>query len=129
MPATRASCSCWSSPWSLSSPPGPAAGPAGRAEPAPPGTAAVRAGGRRRHAWSLRIAGGEERVRLIGIDTPETVKPDTPVECFGPEASAHLHGSCCPPAPRCGSARDVEARDRYGRLLALPVARRRRPAS
>ena len=28
-----------------------------------------------------------ERIRLIGIDTPETVAPDRPVECFGPEAS------------------------------------------
>lgn len=27
-------------------------------------------------------------VRLIGIDTPETVAPGRPVECFGPEASA-----------------------------------------
>lgn len=33
--------------------------------------------------------GGEEVVvRLIGLDTPETVAPDRPVECFGPEASA-----------------------------------------
>jgi micrococcal nuclease len=33
--------------------------------------------------------GGEEIVvRLIGIDTPESVAPDRPVECFGPEASA-----------------------------------------
>ena len=33
--------------------------------------------------------GGEEIVvRLIGLDTPETVAPDRPVECFGPEASA-----------------------------------------
>jgi micrococcal nuclease len=32
--------------------------------------------------------GAEERVRLLGIDTPESVKPDSPVECFGPEASA-----------------------------------------
>jgi micrococcal nuclease len=28
------------------------------------------------------------RVRVIGVDTPETVKPDTPVACYGPEASA-----------------------------------------
>lgn len=35
------------------------------------------------------MRGGEEIVvRLIGIDTPETVAPDRPVECFGPEASA-----------------------------------------
>ena len=28
------------------------------------------------------------RVRVIGVDTPETVKPDTPVRCYGPQASA-----------------------------------------
>ncbi|MBM3685444.1 MAG: hypothetical protein FJW85_00360 [Actinobacteria bacterium] len=34
------------------------------------------------------VRGGEEIVvRLIGLDTPETVAPDRPVECFGPEAS------------------------------------------
>jgi micrococcal nuclease len=32
------------------------------------------------------------RVRLIGVDAPESVKPDSPVECFGPEASRVLHG-------------------------------------
>src|SRR5256885_6995400 len=31
---------------------------------------------------------GVVRVRVIGIDTPETVKPDTPVRCYGPQASA-----------------------------------------
>jgi len=31
-------------------------------------------------------------VRLIGIDTPETVHPRRPIECFGPEASAFLKG-------------------------------------
>src|SRR4051812_48740485 len=37
-----------------------------------------------------RMAGRREpvRVRVIGVDTPETVKPDTPVACFGPQASA-----------------------------------------
>jgi micrococcal nuclease len=30
------------------------------------------------------------RVRLIGLDSPETVKPGTPVQCFGAEASAYL---------------------------------------
>ncbi|MDH3226148.1 MAG: thermonuclease family protein [Thermoleophilia bacterium] len=30
---------------------------------------------------------GESTIRLLGIDTPESVKPDSPVECFGPEAS------------------------------------------
>jgi micrococcal nuclease len=32
--------------------------------------------------------GEEIVVRLIGLDTPETVAPDRPVECYGPEASA-----------------------------------------
>ncbi len=33
------------------------------------------------------IDGESVSVRMIGIDTPETVKQDAPVECFGPEAS------------------------------------------
>jgi micrococcal nuclease len=37
-----------------------------------------------------RLPGQREvRVRLIGVDTPETVKPDTPVACFGPIASSY----------------------------------------
>lgn len=63
------------------------------------------------------IDGHDETVRLIGIDTPETVKPNSPVECFGPEASAftkHL----LPEGTLVRLERDVEARDDYGRLLA-----------
>ncbi len=33
------------------------------------------------------LDGVDVTVRLIGINTPETVKPDSPVECFGPESS------------------------------------------
>lgn len=65
----------------------------------------------------LEVAGGRERVRLLGIDTPETVKPDAPVECFGPEASARTH-ELLAPGTEVLVQRDVEARDRYGRLLA-----------
>jgi micrococcal nuclease len=61
--------------------------------------------------------GEEERVRLIGIDTPESVKPGTPVECFGKEASAHLT-DLLPEGTPVRLERDVEARDRYERLLA-----------
>ena len=32
-------------------------------------------------------AGQRQRVRLIGIDTPESVRPGAPVECFGPESA------------------------------------------
>ncbi len=67
--------------------------------------------------------GEEETVRYIGIDTPETVKPDTPVQCGGPQAhvvNEHLVGD------RTVTLRfDAELRDVYGRLLAyvyLPSA-------
>jgi len=33
------------------------------------------------------VGGHQERVRLVGVDTPETKDPRKPVECFGPEAS------------------------------------------
>jgi micrococcal nuclease len=64
-----------------------------------------------------RIDGAQEKVRLIGIDTPETVKPRSPVECFGKEASAHTK-ELLPPGTPVRLVLDAEARDRYGRLLA-----------
>ena len=63
------------------------------------------------------IDGTEERVRLIGIDTPETKKPDTPVQCFGPEASDFTKG-LLPKGTPVLLVRDIEARDKYDRLLA-----------
>jgi micrococcal nuclease len=60
--------------------------------------------------------GDRERLRLIGIDTPESVKPDTPVECYGHEASART-ADLLPPGTRLHVERDVEPRDDYGRLL------------
>ena len=62
------------------------------------------------------FAGRAEKVRLIGIDTPESVKPNTPVECFGKEASHHLE-ELLPEGTPIRVERDVEARDQYGRLL------------
>ena len=63
------------------------------------------------------VDGRDEHVRLIGIDTPETVAPDRPVMCFGPEASAEAHRLLPDGAP-VRLVRDVEGRDAYGRLLA-----------
>ena len=60
------------------------------------------------------------RIRLWGVDTPETVKPDTPVQHFGPEASRFTKRAC--------SSRQVtlrlerrDLRDRYERLLAYVI--------
>ena len=63
------------------------------------------------------LAGRDEPVRLIGIDTPETVHPDRPEECFGAEASHHL-ADLVPPGTAVRLERDIEARDLYDRLLA-----------
>ena len=63
-----------------------------------------------------RIGDAVEDVRLIGVDTPETVKPGTPVQCFGERAShftkRRLSGR------RVRLVVGVERRDVYGRLLA-----------
>jgi micrococcal nuclease len=65
----------------------------------------------------VRIKGHDERVRLVGIDTPESVKPGTPVQCFALAASARTK-ALLPKGSAVRLVRDVEERDRYGRLLA-----------
>ncbi len=65
----------------------------------------------------VRINGQEEKIRLIGINTPESVDPRKPVECFGKEASKHA-AELLPEGTAVRLVRDVEARDRYKRLLA-----------
>jgi micrococcal nuclease len=64
----------------------------------------------------VRIGGLEDEVRYIGIDTPETVKPGTPIQCFGPQASALNHRLV--EGRRARLVFDRERRDVYGRLLA-----------
>ncbi len=89
-------------------------------------TVAVPGGGTGLRATVLHVVDGDtldldvgpepERVRLLAIDPPETVKPDHPVDCFGPEASARTK-ALLPPGTSVVLQRDEEARDRYGRLL------------
>jgi micrococcal nuclease len=59
---------------------------------------------------------GTEDVRLLGVDTPETVDPEEPVEPYGPEASAftkqQLEGE------RVTLISDQEKTDQYDRALA-----------
>ena len=63
------------------------------------------------------IGGVDEKVRLIGVNTPESVDPRRPVQCFGPEASHHTK-ELLPPGTPIRLVRDAEARDKYDRLLA-----------
>ncbi len=58
-----------------------------------------------------------ERVRLIGVDTPESVAPERPVQCYGAEASAHT-AELLPVGTVVRVVRDEVSRDQYGRLLA-----------
>jgi micrococcal nuclease len=64
----------------------------------------------------VRLAGGEEPVRYIGVDTPESVKPGSPVECFARRASAF--NARLVEGERVRLVSDVESHDRYGRRLA-----------
>lgn len=68
----------------------------------------------------VRFDGDVESVRLIGIDTPESVKPNSPVECLGKEAAAFTI-SLLPKDTPVRVERDVEARDDYGRLLGYVI--------
>jgi micrococcal nuclease len=63
-----------------------------------------------------QIGNEVEDVRLIGVDTPETVEPRAPVQCFGPQASSFTHRLLEERSVRLVFG--VERRDVYGRLLA-----------
>ncbi len=64
----------------------------------------------------VEIDGQPQTVRLILIDTPETRKPNSPVECFGPEATARTK-AMLPKGRTVYLEKDVSETDRYGRLL------------
>jgi micrococcal nuclease len=70
---------------------------------------------------TLEVSGGE-RVRLIGVDTPETKDPNRPVGCFGEEAS-RFTSTLVPPGTAVRLVGDVEQRDRFNRLLAYVYRR------
>ena len=70
-----------------------------------------------------KIGDRSETVRLIGIDTPESVAPTRPVQCFGQEATLYLD-ALLPEGSEITLVRDVEARDAYDRMLGYIVRSR-----
>jgi len=66
------------------------------------------------------IGGRSESVRLIGIDTPESVARTRPAQCFGEEASLYAQ-ALLPAGTPVTLVLDTEARDTYDRLLAYVV--------
>lgn len=71
---------------------------------------------------TIRVGRGwrQTTVRLVGVDTPETVHPNKPVQYYGPEASAFTGRSLEGRRVRL-QVKPLERRDHYGRLLAYVV--------
>ncbi|WP_322816772.1 thermonuclease family protein [Chloroflexus sp.] len=65
----------------------------------------------------VRIGWDEERVRLIGINTPESVDPRRPVECFGKEAASNARKLVDRQTVFLEDDPSQDSRDRFGRLL------------
>lgn len=63
------------------------------------------------------INGAQEKIRLIGVNTPETVDPRKQVECFGREASVFVKDLLSNKSVRLESDTTQGDRDKYGRLL------------
>ena len=66
---------------------------------------------------AINMNGQTEDVRLIGVDTPETHKPNTPVQCFGPDAAAFTKKLIGTQRVRLEADSLSSNRDRYNRLL------------
>jgi micrococcal nuclease len=68
---------------------------------------------------TVRVAlHGDTAVRLIGMDTPETVDPRKPVQCFGPQDSIRAHQLLDDKQVYLQYDASQDRRDRYGRTLA-----------
>lgn len=67
----------------------------------------------------VSMNGKDETIRFIGIDTPETHKPNTPVQCYGPAAAVHTQNVIKATGGKVRLASDPLStnRDRYNRLL------------
>lgn len=66
---------------------------------------------------AVNMNGRTEYVRFIGVDTPETHKPNTPVQCYGPDAAAYTKRTIGSQRVRLVADPLSTDRDRYGRLL------------
>jgi micrococcal nuclease len=67
--------------------------------------------------FKIQLEGETQTVRIIGIDTPETVAPRKAVECFGKEASNRLRDIILHQTVYLDSDDSQSNRDRYNRLL------------
>jgi micrococcal nuclease len=66
---------------------------------------------------TIDMNGTKETIRMIGVDTPETHKPNSPVQCYGPAASAFTKNLIGDQRVRLEADPTNQNRDRYDRLL------------
>jgi micrococcal nuclease len=66
---------------------------------------------------AVNMDGKTEMIRMIGVDTPETHKPNTPVQCYGPAAAAYTKNIIGTNKVRLEADAKSTNRDRYDRLL------------
>lgn len=66
---------------------------------------------------AVNVQGHKETVRLLGIDTPETVDPRKPVQCFGKAASDKMKNFVAGKSVILVDDSTQGNRDKYGRLL------------
>ncbi len=66
---------------------------------------------------SVDMNGTTETIRMIGVDTPESVKPNSPVQCYGHEASDYTKQNLSNQTVRLEADPTGDNRDRYNRLL------------
>lgn len=66
---------------------------------------------------AVTMGGKAETIRMIGVDTPETHKPNTPVQCYGPAAAAYTKTLIGSNKVRLQADEQSTNRDRYNRLL------------
>ena len=66
---------------------------------------------------TVQINSAKEKVRLIGVNTPETVDPRRPVQCYGKEASAYTKSLLTDKTVYLEADESQSDRDKYNRLL------------
>ncbi len=66
---------------------------------------------------AVKMDGKTETVRMIGVDTPETHKPNSPVQCYGPAAASYVKNLIGSSQVRLEADEKSTNRDRYDRLL------------
>jgi len=66
---------------------------------------------------SVDMNGTPQSIRFIGVDTPETHKPNTPVQCYGPQAAAFTKQMIGSGRVRLVADSGSDSRDIYGRLV------------